>query len=99
MKKGLICLNRYQLVSIRQDLPQLNPLRSCVMTKDESLSCCTKDEGWPLGFGNQILGSNHPMRHLLRVIVVSDREKAERICQVSSEEMNANEPLMRCRYG
>lgn len=74
-------------------------LRSCVMTKDESLSCCTKDEGWPLGFGNQILGSNHPMRHLLRVIVVSDREKAERICQVSSEEMNANEPLMRCRYG
>ena len=75
------------------------PLRSCVMTKDESLSCCTKDEGGPLGFGNQILRSNHPMRHLLRVIVVSDREKAERICQVSSEEMNANEPLMRCRYG
>ena len=75
------------------------PLRSCVMTKDESLSCCINDEGWPLGFGNQILKSNHPMRHLLRVIVVSDREKAERICQVSSEEMNANESLMRCRYG
>jgi len=73
-------------------------LRLCVMTKDESLSCCIKDEGRPLGFGNQILESNYPMRPLLRVEVVSDREKAESICQVSSEEMNANEPLMRCRY-
>ena len=73
-------------------------LRSCVMTKDESLSCCIGDEGRPLGFGHQRLGSNRPMRQLLRVLVVSDREKAERICQVCSEEMNANEPLMRCRY-
>jgi len=38
------------------------------------------------------------MRPLLRALVVSDREKAERICHVGSEEMNANEPLMRCRY-
>ncbi len=53
------------------------PLRSCVMTRDESLSCCVEDEGWPLGFGHQRLGSNCPMRHLLRVFVVSDREKAE----------------------
>ena len=53
------------------------PLCSCVMMKGESLSCCTKDEGWPLGFGNQILESNNPMRPLLRVSVVSDREKAE----------------------
>jgi hypothetical protein len=52
-------------------------LRSCVMTKDGSLSCCTKDEGRPLGFGNQVLESNRPMRPLLRVMVVSDREKAE----------------------
>lgn len=29
---------------------------------------------------------------------MSDREKAEKICQVRAEEMNANEPLMRCRY-
>ncbi len=74
-------------------------LRLCVMTNDEkSLSCCTKDEGRPLGSGNQRLESNNPMRPLLRALVVSDREKAERICHVCSEEMNANEPLMRCRY-
>jgi hypothetical protein len=53
------------------------PLRLCVMTEDNSLPCCIKDEGWPLGFGNQILESNRPGRHLLRVFVVSDREKAE----------------------
>ena len=52
-------------------------LRLCVMTKGESLSCYTKDEGRPFGFGNQILESNRPMRPLLRVKVVSDREKAE----------------------
>ena len=65
-------------------------LRLCVMTKDRSLSCCTKDEGRPLGSGNQILESNYPMRPLLRVGVVSDREKADYICHVCSEEMNAN---------
>ncbi len=75
------------------------PLRSCVMTEDNSLPCCIKDEGRPLGFGNQIPEPNRLMRHILRIFVVSDREKAEKICQVSSEEMNANEPLMRCRYG
>ena len=64
-----------------------------------SLSGCIKDEGGPLGFGHQRLGPNRPIRHALRVPVVSDREKAEKICQVRSEEMNANEPLMRCRYG
>jgi hypothetical protein len=74
------------------------PLRLCVMTKDENLSCCIKDEGRPLDFGNQMLESNYPMRPMLRALVVSDREKAEAICQVCSEEMNANEPLMRCRY-
>jgi len=68
------------------------------MTKDVSLSCCTKDEGRPLGFGDQILESNYLMRPLLRVKVASDREKAELICHVCSEEMNENEPLMRCRY-
>ena len=69
------------------------PLRSCVMTENESFPCCIKDEGWPLRIGYQRLAPNHPMRHALRVHVVSDREKAERICQVRSEEMNANEPL------
>jgi len=45
------------------------------MTKGVSLSCCNNDEGRPLGFGNQMLESNHPMRHLLRVFVVSDSGK------------------------
>ena len=55
----------------------LLPLRSCAMKKDASLSCCIEDECRPLGFGNQILESNCPMRHPSRVFVVSDREKAE----------------------
>jgi len=38
--------------------------RLCVMKKGESLSCCIKDEGRPLGFGGQKLESNHPMRLL-----------------------------------
>jgi len=37
------------------------------------LSCCIKDEGRPLGLGDQALGSNHLMRLPLRVVVVSDK--------------------------
>ncbi|WP_339783504.1 hypothetical protein [uncultured Marinobacter sp.] len=51
------------------------PLRGCVMTKDSGLSCCTQDEGRPLGLGDQTLGSNRPVRLALRVRVVSDRGK------------------------
>ncbi|PSF07709.1 hypothetical protein C7H09_09350 [Marinobacter fuscus] len=50
-------------------------LRSCVMTKDFSLSCCTQDEGRPLGLGDQTPGSNRPVRLALRVRVVSDMGK------------------------
>ena len=39
-------------------------LRSCVMKEGESLSCCTKDESRPLGFGGQMLEPNHRMRLL-----------------------------------
>ncbi len=53
-------------------------LRLCVMKNVVRYSCCTKDEGRPLGSGSQILESNNPMRPLLRARVVSDREKAER---------------------
>ncbi len=74
------------------------PLRSCVTKRDASLSCCTKDEGRPFGFGNQLQEPNRPMWHELRALVVSDREKAGTTCQVRSEEMNVNEPPMRCRY-
>ena len=51
------------------------PLRSCVMKKGESLSCCIKDESRPLGFGGQKLEPNHPMRLLKRAVVVSDPGK------------------------
>ena len=51
------------------------PLRLCVMKKGASLSCCIKDESWSLGFGDQKSESNHPMRHSLRVLVVSDKGK------------------------
>jgi hypothetical protein len=45
------------------------------MKEGESLSCCVKDESRSLDFGYQKLGSNHPMRHLLRAFVVSDAGK------------------------
>jgi hypothetical protein len=48
----------------------------CVMKESESFPCCSKDESRSLGFGDQKLEPNHPMRHSLRAIVVSDREKA-----------------------
>lgn len=67
------------------------------MKKGASLSCCIKDESRSLGLGNQILGSNYPMRHRLRAVVVSDREKAVKNCHVGIVKMNENEPLKRCR--
>ena len=54
------------------------PLRSCAMTKDLGLSCCIEDEGRPLGIGDRTLGSNRPVRHSLRVFVVSDKGKGRR---------------------
>ena len=51
------------------------PLRSCVIKKGVSLSCCIKDESRSLGFGDQELEPNRPMRHSLRVFVVSDKGK------------------------
>jgi len=54
------------------------PLRSCVMKKGESLSCCIKDESRPLGFGGQKLEPNYPMRLLKRAVVVSDPGKGHR---------------------
>ena len=48
------------------------PLRSCVMKRGVSLSRCIKDESRSLGFGDQKLEPNRPMRHLLRAPVVSD---------------------------
>ena len=47
----------------------------CVMKESESFSCCSKDESRSLGFGDQKLEPNHHMRHSLRAIVVSDKEK------------------------
>ena len=47
----------------------------CVMKKGESLSCCIKDERRPLSFGDQKSELNHPMRLLLRAMVVSDQGK------------------------
>ena len=42
---------------------------------------------------------NYLMRLLLRVMVVSDKEKAGKTCQVSYTEMNVSEPLMKRRNG
>lgn len=39
------------------------------------------------------------MRLALRVLVVSDKEKAGKTCQVCFTEMNVSEPLMRYRNG
>lgn len=63
------------------------------------LPCCAKDEGWPLDSVNQMEESNRLMRLALRVLVVSDKEKVGKTCQVSNTEMNVSEPLMRYRNG
>ena len=49
---------------------------------------------WPPGAGLQGQAPNHPMLLRLRVVVVSDGEKADVIRQVSDEKMSENEPLM-----
>ena len=51
------------------------PLRSCVMKNVVRHPCCTKDESRSLGFGDQKLESNCPMRLLLKAMVVSDLGK------------------------
>jgi hypothetical protein len=45
------------------------------MKKGLGLSCCIKDESRSLDFGDQKLESNHSMRPVLKVQVVSDRGK------------------------
>ena len=62
-------------------------------------ACCTKDEGGPLGFANQMEEPNYLMRLSLRVMVVSDKEKAGETCQVSYTKMNESEPLKKHRNG
>ena len=49
---------------------------------------------WPPGAGLQGQAPNHPMLLRLRVVVVSDGEKADMIRQVRDEKMSENEPLM-----
>ena len=48
------------------------PQAVCVMKKGVSLSNCIKDERRSLGFDDQTLEPNHPMRLSLRALVVSD---------------------------
>ena len=80
----LTILSVRRLIALRSGLPlppvalvvgSWSPLRSCVMKKGASLSCCIKDESRSLGFGDQKPESNRPMRHSLRVFVVSDKGK------------------------
>jgi len=63
------------------------PLRSCVMKRGVSLSCCIKDESRSLGFGDQKLESNRPMRHSLRVFVVSDKGKGNQSTMIEHIEV------------
>ncbi len=59
------------------------------ITKKEtkSLSCCIKDESSSLGFGDQKLESNRPMRHSLRVFVVSDKGKGSQSTMIEHIEV------------
>ncbi len=65
-----------------------------------SQRCCTNDEGRPLGFGVHALNSKHLKRLLLRVEVVSIKEKSPGYIprwKLGIKEMNESEPLMKCR--
>lgn len=59
------------------------------ITKKEtkSLSCCIKDESRSLGFGDPKLESNRPMRHSLRVFVVSDKGKGNQSTMIEHIEV------------
>ena len=68
------------------------------MTGPNGLRNCTRDEGGPLGFGNQVLISSH--RKLLRskAVVVSVAVNVGRISRrVRLREASASKPSMNCR--
>ncbi len=61
------------------------------------MQCCTRDEGRPLGGGVQTQPPNRLELLPLRAVVVSVKEKAQRMRQVSVAEMNVSELSMKCR--
>ena len=59
---------------------------------------CTRDEGGPFEFGNQVLISSHRKLLRLNVVVVSVAEKpGRRFWQARSREASASKPSMKCR--
>jgi hypothetical protein len=59
---------------------------------------CTRDEGGPFGFGNQVLISSHRKLLRSRAVVVSVAEKTgTRFRQARSREASASKPLQKCR--
>ena len=62
------------------------------------MRCRTRDEGGPLGFGDQASIPNHRELPSLRAMVVSVTETAgRRSRQVRSKETSESEPPMNCR--
>ena len=59
---------------------------------------CTRDEGGPFGFSNQVLISSHRKLLRSRAVVVSVAETPGRgFRQARSREASASEPLQKCR--
>ena len=59
---------------------------------------CTRDEGGPFEFGNQVLISSHRKLLRLNVVVVSVAETpGRRSRQARSREASASKPSMKCR--
>ena len=56
-----------------------------------------RDEGRPLEVAIQVETSNHLKLLRSKAVVVSVEGKGRITCQVSVAEMNASEPLLRCR--
>ncbi len=78
---------------------QTNPLRAPrTHGLQRRLWSCGRDEGRPLGAGDQEQASNHCELLALRAVVVSVAGKGgTRSRQVGSGETSASEPLMTCR--
>ncbi len=59
---------------------------------------CTRDEGWPLGFGSQVLIPSYRKLRWSKAMVVSVAEKSgRRSRQARLREASASEPPLKCR--
>jgi hypothetical protein len=70
--------------------------------KDFRAWCCAGDEGWPFVAALAEVAANHHMLRWLKTVVLSDVEKAHKMCQVgigkTVRSPRFRGSLLTCRY-